>query len=796
MHEILYPAPKINWYGSIDRHPSLVDETNQQGLQQPLVKALEAVTASTSPTHASAAANDDAVAVAARPAAKKASAKPLVVCVASAQGMGAPLGADDDEAVSFYVSAYYQGEAPLAAEQRRSEPCEASANAMRGDRYNCVLNRRVALPYNSRQQFVKVALFQHSEKQAGDAALVGEATVPIADPSVAEVSPWTLMRDFSDRGTLMLSVLLPGSEIEPTTPQAQLASGEKVPRSVASDASARSARSAGRPSPVSGAPNQDCQDGSPMPAIAVGASRALGSTASAGSNGILSQHGTPVPAGLTSQVEAPSANGIPGQRRPTSYSGTTSISDVSSLSPTHRVPASASTMALASRCQPGCNVEVFSRTAGRWVSGSVMAVAGDRVSVQYGSRRNHICLRAPDLHQYFRLPDSDSSPHSDEHRSQGPPSLPTSPPSREAPPEYPPMTDRPRLLPDRTAPTAFAASAVASTLNGLCGMDYFAAPVDGLRQGSLGCLRATSEISGQNASDSEAAAEPHKVSGRMMMLQDFLDPISRSCSTISSPSQAPRTLPASADHQVQPQLSQLQQPPLPLLLQQQQQQQQQLRLLWRHLHRHVAAPAGLQASSAASPRRATCAPAPLANGLSRSAAWTAPCQADRCRPCQPQGYVPPRWRPDECRSAQHRLWPSDVECGSSPAGAIVPSKAALSRGQCLGLASQLRQLPPRDDHLQSGPPLGQQHPATAAPTPVQLSAIHRLGGLLPAATCQRRRQPSSTPRRSCRPNPPSSARVPPGLYQRTAVRECGLLLGRGSAHARRRECLRPMAPSA
>ena len=61
---------------------------------------------------------------------------------------------------------------------------------------NCNLTGEFRVPYNSREQFVKLAVF--AVGHGGPDALVGEACVPTADPASEELREWRLVRDFEE----------------------------------------------------------------------------------------------------------------------------------------------------------------------------------------------------------------------------------------------------------------------------------------------------------------------------------------------------------------------------------------------------------------------------------------------------------------------------------------------------------------------------------------------------------------------------------------------------------------------
>eukprot|EP00927_Polykrikos_kofoidii_P019021 TRINITY_DN18866_c0_g1_i1.p1 TRINITY_DN18866_c0_g1~~TRINITY_DN18866_c0_g1_i1.p1 ORF type:complete len:766 (+),score=100.74 TRINITY_DN18866_c0_g1_i1:249-2546(+) len=210
---IIYPAMRVNWYPGAERHPSLVDGTGHCALREQLAMAAAEAAARPAPNRRGSAVRSNG---GGHPSTAM---KPLVVSVVNAQGLvPASDGVTSSQEVPhFCVSAFYQGEPQVVADQRRSQPCQATLSASRSSRYDCTLDKSISIPYNDRQQFVKVAVYMHSPER-GDETLVGEATVPIADPNVASVSRWSLMNDFVEKGTVYLSVQIPSME-DPETPQ-------------------------------------------------------------------------------------------------------------------------------------------------------------------------------------------------------------------------------------------------------------------------------------------------------------------------------------------------------------------------------------------------------------------------------------------------------------------------------------------------------------------------------------------------------------------------------------------------
>jgi len=108
----------------------------------------------------------------------------------------------------YYATAHYVGEPEEVVEARRTPSVKANASSTDPMHENCVLHERIAVPYNSRQQFVMVDIYEAD--QLGD-TFVGQATVPLADPRLASTSPWPLIREGNQTGTVTLNIQLPDS---------------------------------------------------------------------------------------------------------------------------------------------------------------------------------------------------------------------------------------------------------------------------------------------------------------------------------------------------------------------------------------------------------------------------------------------------------------------------------------------------------------------------------------------------------------------------------------------------------
>jgi len=194
----LYPEPNVKWYpNAAEEDPSTWRET---GLKLPGRSRKQ------SPA----------------PAAEAPAPKPpqgdLEVTVAAALVSPEAIEPFREEACAgwYSVSAYYPNEDLPVQESRRTQLVQSTRPRPRG-REECTLNQRIRVPFNTREQFLRVAVYrcQHHEPgndcSADNITLVAEATIPIADPAASSSSMWPLVRDFEQKGGVRLSVSMPGS---------------------------------------------------------------------------------------------------------------------------------------------------------------------------------------------------------------------------------------------------------------------------------------------------------------------------------------------------------------------------------------------------------------------------------------------------------------------------------------------------------------------------------------------------------------------------------------------------------
>lgn len=109
----------------------------------------------------------------------------------------------------YYATAGYPGESEEEMEERRTVAVKANPSPTNPQKENCVLHKRIMVPYNSRQQFVMVSIFEAD--QLGD-TFIGKATVPLAEQKLVSTSPWPLIRDSNPNGTLTLNIQVPNGD--------------------------------------------------------------------------------------------------------------------------------------------------------------------------------------------------------------------------------------------------------------------------------------------------------------------------------------------------------------------------------------------------------------------------------------------------------------------------------------------------------------------------------------------------------------------------------------------------------
>lgn len=152
----------------------------------------------------------------------------------------------------FYATVSYPWEHDAGAGTRRTDAVSGTLDVHNPIVETCCFRQRIAVPYNSMQQFLKIAV--HALDKDGD-WLVGEATIPLADEAAETFAPWPLIRDSEDRGSLVLRVELPSAVgPAPSPPCRALLAGcgeaAAAPAEKASEAAAAPGAWRGVPTPL------------------------------------------------------------------------------------------------------------------------------------------------------------------------------------------------------------------------------------------------------------------------------------------------------------------------------------------------------------------------------------------------------------------------------------------------------------------------------------------------------------------------------------------------------------------
>ncbi|CAE7934546.1 NVL, partial [Symbiodinium necroappetens] len=183
----LYPAPLIKWHPSVEQHESLVMDAEKRGL---INKPKPVHTRSTSNTTTKIGSQDEE----------------LTVRLKAAIALEPPV----EPSGGYRATAFYQSEGLEPRERRKCEPKQAAESKYGKKMHDCFLEAQFRIPYNSREQFVKVAVYAVADRAD---VPVGEATVPIADPKAETMTGWRLMQDFEETGEVELQVVFPGDDV-------------------------------------------------------------------------------------------------------------------------------------------------------------------------------------------------------------------------------------------------------------------------------------------------------------------------------------------------------------------------------------------------------------------------------------------------------------------------------------------------------------------------------------------------------------------------------------------------------
>lgn len=381
--DFVYPEPRIKWYPNAEQHPSLVLDACNRGLYALVHKA---------------APQPVPVKVSGPPSAPPSVNEMMVVELQTAFDLEVPVQGHK----GLRATAFYQSEAFEHREKRKTD-LQVTRLSQSGQGFeDCDFNWKFKVPYNSREQFVKVIILAVDAE--GTEIHVGEATIPVADPSVEELQAWRLVRDFEERGQVKLKVGLPGS---------QLALAVTATSAVAETSMSQTLQ----------APSVSESLGSMVPAPLSTPQSSLDSPACGVLEGSRLQLLTQINEGDVVQVFSKTAGAwvqaavqrvdrIKGVVVVT-HNGTVRTVDLHSpdLEDNFRFLSAAEMCAqtAAVSCDGydlGDVVEVFSKSAGRWVSGTITRLDPLRkeLTVEYGDRARSVSLKDENLQAYFRCP--------------------------------------------------------------------------------------------------------------------------------------------------------------------------------------------------------------------------------------------------------------------------------------------------------------------------------------------------------------------------------------------------------
>lgn len=387
--DFVYPEPRIKWYPNAEQHPSLVLDACNRGLHALAQKA---------------APQPVPVKVSASPSAKESSKEIMVVELQTAFDLEVPMQGHK----GLRATAFYQSEGFEYREKRKTDLQRSRLSQSGQGLEDCDFNWKFNVPYNSREQFVKVGILVVDAE--GTEVSVGEATIPVADPSVEELQAWRLVRDFEERGQVKLRVGLPGSQLAvaasvTVTSAVAETSTSLLPLSENVEAPSVS-ESLGSMIP---APLSTPQSSLDSPACVLESSRLQLLTRISEGDAVQVFSKT---AGAWVQAAVQLVDRIKGVVVVT-HSGTVRTIDLHSpdLEENFRLLSAAEkcTQTAAVSCNGyvlGDVVEVFSKSAGSWVSGTITRLDPHRkeLTVEYGDRARSVSLEDEHIQAYFRCP--------------------------------------------------------------------------------------------------------------------------------------------------------------------------------------------------------------------------------------------------------------------------------------------------------------------------------------------------------------------------------------------------------
>ena len=184
---MLYPAPKVQWYTPTPRKPS---HENPLGIVFPEDTEKEMrVTGARGVREGS---------------------PPEDLMMVKIDGALDLLPSDNFGPHFYCATAYYPGEGNAEINARKTEFAVGKANPARPDLDNCMLQKTVLVPYNRKQQLLMVEIHEvDPEDSEVEDCLIGQATLPLADPKIESSADWPLFRGFESSGSLAVQVHIP-----------------------------------------------------------------------------------------------------------------------------------------------------------------------------------------------------------------------------------------------------------------------------------------------------------------------------------------------------------------------------------------------------------------------------------------------------------------------------------------------------------------------------------------------------------------------------------------------------------
>ena len=184
---VLYPAPKVQWYTPT---PSKTSHENPLGIVFPEDTRTETTVTGARRVREGSPPEDM-----------------MIVKIDSALDL---LPSDNFGPHFYCATAYYPGEGNADINARKTEFAVGKANPAHPDLDNCMLQKTVVVPYNRKQQLLMVEIHEvDPEDSEVEGSLIGQATLPLADPKIESSTNWPLFRGFECSGSLAVQVHIP-----------------------------------------------------------------------------------------------------------------------------------------------------------------------------------------------------------------------------------------------------------------------------------------------------------------------------------------------------------------------------------------------------------------------------------------------------------------------------------------------------------------------------------------------------------------------------------------------------------